>query len=849
MPVTSSRQLVEHGRIIRCGIRECVHCEDSKPANMLAISRDEASTISIHVRVRRPDSKQMAKLLLYLLALLCGVYGNVLLRGAQIAHRSETQELAAGAPFLGIAVLLWLIAELIGDWDRLKAWYVDLDRLSRIIWLARSLPLMLILTGLSALFESTTSAPELTLELLQGAVGRFALAVILWRLLDEALLRWLIRRFADIAPRLAGSAEEPVTRQASIIVESQPLPALLKGRSISLFRLLLIIVAALASAVVWQNSTNNNFPPPYLALWIVSAILWALVFASPRGIFACLYDKLSANWHIPWRKYWWAYIAFTLIMILGSGFRLHSLETMPPEILNDFYFSLVDAYYLALGTKTPAYFTDNNGRPIMTLYLAAAVASLPGLEFDFYALKLSTALAGLLALPIMFWLGYEFIGAKRRNYAIVMGLLLSAFVAVSFWDSSLTRGGNTHALTSGFAALLGVFLIRAIRRNRRGDFVLAGLVLGFSLYTYHPARLFPLAVVAIVLIAMLARKISWRERLLYALNLAVLSFVAFMIFLPMFHFMVEYPSKFWRRAEQTVVASSDTDSGDPRVLQTWVSAFIRNVRNHFLMFNWKGDHNLEMNYASAPALDVFTGAMLVLGLPALGARMLKSRDPALWIIPALLAFMLLPSMIVTAPFAMHNIYGRSAGALPYIHLLAALPLALVARQFLRVMPKPVAIILASCLFGAVILLANYQNTQLYFDAYYEEYLLRSRPAKEGGKILRGHLDSGGAIGNSFIIQPGLGEARFIAAEAGLLYRHGYPNTVWDVSEIGQVVLDARNREELRLEIDRELFFLYSPSNDRIVAELNRLFPGGYSVEVPTSRPHFSYAIYRVRIRR
>ena len=46
----------------------------------------------------------------------------------------------------------------------------------------------------------------------------------------------------------------------------------------------------------------------------------------------------------------------------------------------------------------------------------------------------------------------------------------------------------------GATALLLIFLIRAMRDNRRNDFIIAGLVLGFSLYVYQAARMLPLVV-------------------------------------------------------------------------------------------------------------------------------------------------------------------------------------------------------------------------------------------------------------------------------------------------------------------------------------------------------------------
>ena len=82
--------------------------EENQQAGIISLSRDDSSTITLNIRLARRlaiHPKQVIVLLLYLAALLSGLYGNSLLRGNDILYRDEARELAAGSPFLLLAFI------------------------------------------------------------------------------------------------------------------------------------------------------------------------------------------------------------------------------------------------------------------------------------------------------------------------------------------------------------------------------------------------------------------------------------------------------------------------------------------------------------------------------------------------------------------------------------------------------------------------------------------------------------------------------------------------------------------------------------------------------------------------
>lgn len=820
--------------------------ESDQSNNTITMARDELSVLTVQIKLpprMANQRKQVLVLILYLAALICGVRGAFLLRGEDVLLREDARELV-GVPFLCAAFVLWLVAELVDKWPALRNKWGTFDRLARARWLARAAPLALALAAAFSIVESMSAQPDVVLDLLRNALFWSALALIVWLLIEGA--NRYIRAQIDDLPRFAGWIDATAPNQPESAAGDAPLSR--PSGPFSIARMLLTALAVFTSAVLWTNSSANLLPRPYIVLWLVSAFLWAMVFAPRKwNPLAWLYAKHRAAWRIPWREYWWAYLAFALIMAQGASLRLTDLDVIPPEILNDTYLNLVDAYDFAQGTETPVYFAYNNGREPLTIYSMALLASAPGFDFDFYTLKLHSAFSILFTLPVMYWLGVELVGRQRGKSAVVLGLLLAGFVSVSYWELAVSRGGDIPAWITPFAGLLGIFLARALRYNRRADFVFAGLVLGFSLYVYKTCLFFPIVVVAAVLIAAAVRPIAWRERLLYLGHLAVLAFVALMVFLPMMNYFLESPTAYLKRAEQLVFdpAEYDSDAEVQERLERNVAFFMSNIRKHLLMSIWRGEQDWTRGLPNAPNLDIFTSALFVLGLAAVATRLLHSRDPVLWALPAFVLLFQLPAISVVNPDSTTGVPSitRAIGALPYIYFFAAASLALIARQLLRAFPAPIALPLGLVLCVGVLLLSGRQNTSLYFEDYLNLLHSRTFPTSEGGRIIRGFVESGGAYGNSFIISGyDTGEPRFIAAEAGVLY---YPNVILRWEHILSRVLEALNRVKYRLDPNVDILFLYSPQLHQAVEELQRLFPTGHSLIIPTNRTNHSYALFRV----
>ena len=150
-----------------------------------------------------------------------------------------------------------------------------------------------------------------------------------------------------------------------------------------------------------------------------------------------------------------------LILLLAAGLRLGQLDTVMPEMTSDHVEKIRDAWRVSRG-ELNVFFANNGGREPLQMYAMALLAQLPGLDFNFYTLKLLSALEGIVAVLLLYWTGCALIGGREGR---LVGLLVGALVAVGYWHILLSRLGLRIVLTTGVAALLLLFLWRALRHQ------------------------------------------------------------------------------------------------------------------------------------------------------------------------------------------------------------------------------------------------------------------------------------------------------------------------------------------------------------------------------------------------
>ncbi len=746
----------------------------SVPERLPAPAPAAVTTPAVTARAAAPaERRAVVQLGLRIGAFLLAWWGGGIMANAPL--RTEQLALDAGAPFLLLGFLVWLGAEVYGDWPRLRAW-----------WRARR-----------------EGAPPAA---------------------------------AKPAPSAAG-------------VRTQAWTGFHPARA------LLALGGLLASAVALIGTAGNQFTAAGLMGWAASIALWVAALApaewTPQALRAQT-ARLRVNWRSPTL---WALVA---VLALGAHFRLDNLAAVPPEMTSDHVEKILDAQRVADG-QYQVFFPNNGGREGFQMYAMALLAQLPGLGMNFTTLKLLSALEGLVAILALYWLGREAVGRERQRLGNLVGLLLAALIAVSYWHVALSRLGLRIVLTTIVTALLLTFLARALRHNRRGDFILAGLTLGLGLYTYQAVRMLPLVVIAGVGLALILQARSWRAARQYLLNSAVLVVVAFVCFVPLFGVWLQYPDDFWRRTQGRLLGDDVIQTVNEQgqiverqaTLQERLDALNRNLpiladnlRGALLMFNWKGDVAWINAAPNRPAMDTVTGALLVVGLAAWLARMARRRDPFDWLVPLALVIMLLPSALSIAYPVENPSHTRTSGALPSAYLIAALPLALVIQSLIDQLSGWRGRLAAWGVLVLGLVGAYGANSSVYFGSYYQAYLGSSLPYTEAGRVLRGFADSDGSYGNAFMIAyPYWWDHRAVGIEAG---RTDWPNGIVTRDAVPRFLADAFARaDSYRLDPERDLLFFYAAADDDTNTALRQWFPTGRSRLVQSYQEDDAYRLYRV----
>lgn len=778
------------------------------------------------------------RLAIYLSAFALALAGSSIARGTADISRSEGYSLQVAAPYLWLGFLLWLFGDIYGHWPSLIGYWRRCDRATRVLWVLRLIPAIVVLGGLFRLAQSMAAPREAAVDIALASLALLVAGTLALPIVNLGFKRFRIGQVANPGAHSLG------IEQVWIVDRKSLLPPIWSG--ISRKRKLLVLFASALSLVVWTNSGGNRLEPPFILTWLASIVAWGFVFAPlgwnlfDRG--SCAIDKfrrLSLGSHLL------VIIALALVMLLGAGFHFGSLDSAPPEMNSDMVVNILDAYKIHRGEDHRVFLANNGGREPLHIYLMAFAASLPGLGFDRATLYLVSAVEGFLTLPVMFWFAVAVIGKQRRGHALLVGLLATALLAGSFWQVSLARQGLRIPLSPLLTALSGVYFARALRHNRRSDFILAGITLSFGLYSYKSMRMLPLVYVAGVAMALLLRRYSWQIRAKYLLNLTVLAFMAGAVFVPMLRFWVEEPAQFTQRATSRMFGDQPTtDAERIDLLRHGAATFLSNTRSALLMFHYTNDNTWISALPNQPAMDPVTAALLLLGAAAWLGLLASARDPVHWFVPILfLVMVLLTALAIAFPIEVPSMQ-RASGAIPAAYVIAALPLALLCQQFVRTLPRILGIIAA---FGFAVLLiisAHQYNRGLYFGEFMDNYHRSAQNHAEAGQVLRGFAESGGAYGNAFIISsPHWWDHRAVGVEAGAVR---WDNSIVGVDRLPQYLSEAMQRtDEYRLQPDKDLLFFFAPRNREAPPLLSEWFPAGRQLEIRQEPAEKTFFIYRV----
>lgn len=440
------------------------------------------------------------------------------------------------------------------------------------------------------------------------------------------------------------------------------------------------------------------------------------------------------------------------VAVVAFYFRFTQLAEVPGEMFSDHAEKLMDIMDVLNGQHS-IFFPRNTGREAIQMYLTASVSEIFGTGISFLSLKIGTALAGVFTLPYIYLLGKE-VGNKW------VGLAAVTLAAVAYWPNTIARVALRFALYPLFTAPTMYYLIRGLRRSRWNDFLLAGIALGLGLHGYSSMRIVPFVIV-IVFGLFLLHKQSKGQRREAMVGLLALAFVAFLVFLPLFRYMLSDLEMFGYRAFSRLGESERNFPGSPVII------FLQNTWKAWIMPFWDNGNIWVHSVPIRPALGVVSAVFYFIGLVMLVLRYIRKQH---WLDIALILcvpLLMMPSILSLAFPEENPSLNRTGGAYVIIFLIAGLGAESVFSAMVKTSRYWVAKAFAGFLAAFLFIVSATQNYDLVLNQFAEQFMRGAWNTSQMGEVIRGFADSVGNRDSAYVIpSPHWVDTRLVGINAG-----------------------------------------------------------------------------------
>lgn len=314
-------------------------------------------------------------------------------------------------------------------------------------------------------------------------------------------------------------------------------------------------------------------------------------------------------------------LAITAVILLAFWLRLDGLGRMPPGISNDEAVNAVDAFHFSRTGNFPMYEDQNRPEPLYRVLLAVDIDLFGTSVWSF---RFFSVLIGTLTIAAVYQTTCECVRGFTARVRWMGGIAAAAALAVALGHITESRIIERGTLQLPFMLLFASFLLRGVRTGRLRDYVISGVGLGISYYTYTAALVLP-ATLGLVAASLLIfqRKTWWR----WLIGFIVLGVAFVIVTAPISVLLLNNPQAVLGRAAEVQQNRAD-------------------ITKQFLAFwgqFWNvGDENPQYNVASAPLLPPIFVWLFFVGLVAVVGRF---RRPSSALI---VAFLLLSSIPVIA---------------------------------------------------------------------------------------------------------------------------------------------------------------------------------------------------------
>jgi 4-amino-4-deoxy-L-arabinose transferase-like glycosyltransferase len=360
----------------------------------------------------------------------------------------------------------------------------------------------------------------------------------------------------------------------------------------------------------------------------------------------------------------WEWPAVIGVMLVAAAFRLLALNDVPPGLHHDEVIIGQIAKDILRG-QVSIYFTPGYGHEPLYHYVLAGMFAAIGANA--FVLRLTSAFVALLGIAAAYRL-------TRRVFSPEVALGATAWMAVTLWAVFFARVGLRGILLPLLSTLTAYYLWKALNQTTNSKFqpfdfdqgkppnskfqianskfVLPGILLGLTLYTYQASRVFPIifAVFALYL-ALLHRPLfrqAWR-------GLIVFFLVAAIVAAPLVIYLTVVNPAAEERLSDLSGPLNNLLAGDP-------SDVVRSTLNTLGMFSVMGDNVPIYNLSGRPVFPEPIGAMFFYA--GLLLSVWRWRRPAHALMLIWFAISLAPAMVT--PFSPNFVRTIASWPVPFV---------------------------------------------------------------------------------------------------------------------------------------------------------------------------------------
>lgn len=263
-----------------------------------------------------------------------------------------------------------------------------------------------------------------------------------------------------------------------------------------------------------------------------------------------------------------------LLLILASFFRLYRMRDIPFGLNNDAAWEGSAALNILRGNVSPylPYAAEGwRGEGLFRLMVAFSILFMGPSPL---AIRLPSVIWGILTVIPLYLL-------IRLLFNTRLAFITTFLVAVSGWHITMSKTGWRAIGVPLFSLSTFYFFFKGFKSRKALDFVLAGVMLAGSLYTYDAARILPFLLLLWSILLLLTKQDFIKTHLV---NLALMGLSFLLVISPLMVYATHHWSNFTGRANFLFVGHQINKVGN-------LTPFWHNLITSALLFNFRANGN------------------------------------------------------------------------------------------------------------------------------------------------------------------------------------------------------------------------------------------------------------------